>query len=516
MLQTLPPTPNFIVQFDDAIPHAEEQAAALWAVVESEYLVLTDIFQVTGAFGPGNPLTLQLNVRDGAGFWGLNHGYQPAGPMTISLTVHETVPGAIAAQRVKAAFVAEFVELLMSYNRLHGSVAWNPAYSDGEALSQFMALERFPPLNPTSIIFSWLTVAGRPDWGSTNDPTDQNPTSYGCGVLFLYYLKSQLGLSVAAIVRSAGASLEDTYRNLTGQTGGYAAMTALLDEYLPLSDTLFRFTDGRNDLFPLLDYWDRQLWLTVQTSSQRRPHVLRSSTAERHLVGCPARVYQYRLVTTAPMTTCVASTYGFGQPVYNWSVHGTKVSSDGQIEVPLLVSDPDPNAPVASGTVVPVMIDCRIVNLGMQSSLVMTFPGTVGVIDLIVEVSAAERVFQPQESTATSRLTPVATEAVVWSPDYRRDRTACLARFAKDLQSVKPPFDWLSWDIAVLLTLPDPPPEELRASLRTATGMAELKDRLRGDAPPAVREGIAKHLAEWLRSNRTRDEQDGSGTGVWV
>ena len=164
MLQTLPATTNFLVQYDDALTNADKQAAALIGVVESELAALTGIFQVNNAFGPGNRVTLQLNVAPGAAFAGLNHGYQPAGPMIISFVVDETSPDDVAAQNIKGVFVAEFVEILMSYNRQHGSVAWK---SGLQRRRRLVALPRAREVPATESELSDQHLVARVAWSST-------------------------------------------------------------------------------------------------------------------------------------------------------------------------------------------------------------------------------------------------------------------------------------------------------------------------------------------------------------
>ena len=348
------------------------------------------------------------------------------------------------------------------------------------------------------MISTWLHgwPGPRPDWVSQNEPTDLNELSYGCSLYFLYYLKSQLGFSVEDIVRKGGATLEDTYFNLTGEHGGFAAMNALLEQYLPYANTSYMFTNGRNDLFPLLDVATRQLFLSAHTSAHGRSRVIKRGEAQRRLLGCPTGTYAYSLIQSAPTTTCVATPYGFGQPLYSWTINGSSVSGTGQLDLSLEVSDPDPNAPPPGNAVTPVKIDFQVVATGMQSSLTLTIPAMAGVVDLVVEVSAAELVYEPQASTTLSRFVTVANETVVWSPDYRKDLAKCLKHFMAELHALAPPYDWLSWDLATLLTLPDPVPDELLAALRLTRRLSAMTEQLERHAPARIREAVEACLVE--------------------
>ena len=40
----------------------------------------------------------------------------------------------------------------------------------------------------------WLIQDPRPDWVNKSKPTDRDDISFGCGLIFLYYLQTQLQL----------------------------------------------------------------------------------------------------------------------------------------------------------------------------------------------------------------------------------------------------------------------------------------------------------------------------------
>src|SRR5215469_6502854 len=50
-------------------------------------------------------------------------------------------------------------------------------------------------------------------------------------MLLIYYLYSQLGFSLPAIINKAGGTLEKTYHALTGKNGGYKAFAKLLAKF---------------------------------------------------------------------------------------------------------------------------------------------------------------------------------------------------------------------------------------------------------------------------------------------
>jgi len=63
--------------------------------------------------------------------------------------------------------------------------------------------------------------------------------------VFLYYLHYVLGYEWAAIVQAGGSTLEQTYQNLTGNTGGYSALRQCVDPLFPPGVASGLTTDNR-------------------------------------------------------------------------------------------------------------------------------------------------------------------------------------------------------------------------------------------------------------------------------
>lgn len=125
--------------------------------------------------------------------------------------------------------VAEEVEV---FSDLQGK-GWDCAASNGEGLSRVLATELYPAqLNGFATAGSWLD-SGRPDFVNINDPTDQNPLSTGCSVLFLNFLHSQLGFSWPAVVQAGATTLAGTYATLTGADDGFQRFASLLQRFFP-------------------------------------------------------------------------------------------------------------------------------------------------------------------------------------------------------------------------------------------------------------------------------------------
>jgi hypothetical protein len=96
---------------------------------------------------------------------------------------------------------------------------WQCGKTNGEALSRVLATERNGNLAQLQVQTGQAWWAnGRQDYVTTNDASDQDENSNGCGPLFLYYLHSQLGYDWRTITTTGGATLGETYQKLTGNS----------------------------------------------------------------------------------------------------------------------------------------------------------------------------------------------------------------------------------------------------------------------------------------------------------
>ncbi|HZC07065.1 MAG TPA: hypothetical protein VE338_15630 [Ktedonobacterales bacterium] len=118
-----------------------------------------------------------------------------------------------APQIASGFMVAELVEVFeAAINN-----GWQCGQTNGEALSRVLATERNNGLAQLQVQTGQAWWAnGHQDYVTTNNATDQDENSNGCGPLFLYYLHSQLGYDWTRITTTGGASLGDTYQRLTG------------------------------------------------------------------------------------------------------------------------------------------------------------------------------------------------------------------------------------------------------------------------------------------------------------
>jgi hypothetical protein len=170
----------------------------------------------------------------------------------LTVTVN---PGAQDAAAVRYLLVSEMVE---QFERAQGR-GWfgsGTEGSQGEGLSRFLAA-RFLAANALGApppgfdnSNSWL-ASSRADSVNNINPTDDGPdAATGCALLFIYYLYTQLGFSIDAIVGAAASPLSGVYKNLTNDSNDpFPAFKQALDTAFPASKTI---TSGDLDNpFPL-------------------------------------------------------------------------------------------------------------------------------------------------------------------------------------------------------------------------------------------------------------------------
>ncbi|HEV3092396.1 MAG TPA: hypothetical protein VGX91_13225 [Candidatus Cybelea sp.] len=133
-------------------------------------------------------------------------------------------------------YVAELSECFMGAQ----GKGWGCGYSNGEALSRFLATVETPPGTlPSGFVTgpSWAN-AGYPDWISKTEDTDQDDVSIGAGVVYINWMIFQK-FTPTQIAQAAGATLADNYQTLTGKTTAYADLRAALAGKMVTSDNPF-------------------------------------------------------------------------------------------------------------------------------------------------------------------------------------------------------------------------------------------------------------------------------------
>ena len=234
----LPATAHFRFEYDNTLNQLAASAfgVALAGNAETDYNLVS--FWFGGLTPPGVPFNVKIN-KPSATRSGGNDGNKQ-----ITIDVGANADFDLG----RWVLVAELTEIFMrAQNR-----GWNAGKSNGEALSQVAGFT-IVPSQATRLIGppTWLDDdnSARPDFVSQTDTTDKNAVSYGCGVLFLYHLRSQLGFTMRAVVQGAADTLEGVYHNLTQDSHAFAAFSALLAARFPpgVPSTLV----GSTNPFPL-------------------------------------------------------------------------------------------------------------------------------------------------------------------------------------------------------------------------------------------------------------------------
>jgi hypothetical protein len=237
----LPSTQHFAFEYNNLLNANDAKALgqALAATAERDFATMT--FWFSGA-APSGPIDTKINVGSG--------GASNDNVNNINLRLGATGDFNLA----RFTLVAEVMEIFMAKNPF----GWKPGDSSGEGLSQLGAFTIYPDqlgdLNGPQV---WLDTSispttakpSRPDFVNKTEAFDGNFISFGCALLFLYFLRSQLGFSMKAIVSAHSSTLEGVYANLTKDHGAFPMFTNLLERAFP-SGTPCGLV-GSADPFPL-------------------------------------------------------------------------------------------------------------------------------------------------------------------------------------------------------------------------------------------------------------------------
>jgi hypothetical protein len=205
-------TAHYKISYDTtlSLQDGKNRANALLAVCEQDFGLMSDWFAGI-TIDRNMPMALEIRTgRNNSASWGGNR----EAPWPIALNPADGQP----LGDVRFLLVAEVTELFMSAQNKGFSSATSEA-SNGEGLSLFLAnnflLINKLPISRGSNVNSWLNSL-RPDWINNWEDNRLNPLSYGCALIFLYYLNVQLGFDIKRIIASAAPTLAGVYKNLTG------------------------------------------------------------------------------------------------------------------------------------------------------------------------------------------------------------------------------------------------------------------------------------------------------------
>ncbi len=481
-IQTLGQTAYFTITYQDALVNAQRRAQALLDGVDNDFETLLDWFQLGhDGFGPSNRITVQVQTESLA----RNQGYKSDGTTFIAVDSLETA-GNLGDEGALALFVAEMSEVLMSYRAQKKGGKWVANNSMGEGLSVFCVGTMHPKPYYTLTGFgprinTWLTSNTRNDWISSTESSDTNPDSYGCAIVFLYYLYTQLRYSSRDIILSGGATLEETYTNITGKTGAYNTLTTLLSSYYPVNKTSALPTD---DPFPLLPSYERRIDLTFNEVLDGKVTIVNQGVVHiSPYFTCPAKDYSYTIANTPRLDHCIATVYGFAEPQYAWKVNGTVIDAPRVITTTttVLIDNPgDPSKPASTTQTVQILCRPKTIQpayLGMQGGLDLYCYSTPGHVLANVEVSVTEQYAGGTGTTTSSRVTTIDQQILQYEPQYYIDKSACLRSFWEHVMDIANRYA-KSKHLFIWQTLPDPGPDfvtALRVVDEFRAAMAEIE-----------------------------------------
>lgn len=214
-------TQNFVVSYEESLgADGQTFAGAVLAVCERDYTQLQSVFGNISI----NGLPFQIYLRQGdSNNGGAYHYSCDATALYCFVTPGEST------ELANMLVVAEEDEVFMG----NQNAGWNCGYSNGEGLSRILSTELHPSaLNGFTSAATWLD-SNRQDWVDNTEQTDSDYVSIGCATLFLNYLHYQLGRNWSDIVQAGGATLAQTYSNLTGRSDAFSSFATLLQSRFP-------------------------------------------------------------------------------------------------------------------------------------------------------------------------------------------------------------------------------------------------------------------------------------------
>jgi hypothetical protein len=391
-------------------------------------------------------------------------------------------------------FVAELAETLMRFS----GRGWNPENSAGEALSRVAGAELHPtgyynipalrsPYNQNWLKLLYRTRDGqdegapgpRYDFITISENTDQDAVSIGCGILFLYYLHSQLKYSWNAIATTNGAHLGQAFEQLTARPAhsAYTEFADVLDPHLPPGTSVIPATEN---VFPLRQVPPVLFYSGTSSIYKGREPELRFIELQAG-PRCKPATYTYHNTDLQSTITVTARAPGSFAPSFGWIVAGTKLPFNPlpqkiAIPVTVITTVPGNKQPPAVNTT--IIVTYQITNFSNSGQLTITnnegqYIGITAPIEIkAVLGEAAVDVIPGLRTGVTSEK--LVTRGFDLDARWAADLGRCglnLSDRVKDAQEV------LSSILARLHNLPDPPPPELLDTLVRAAVVYQAETR---------------------------------------
>jgi hypothetical protein len=472
-------TTHFTIQYDADVPGTAARAQAVLDTCERDLARLAFYLPYGGAFVDEHRIVVQVvdlvNNRDGANNTATGGPGTYAQFHTIYLGAINSAGGQISDDYARFLFVAELAEVLMP------AYGYVPNDSRGEALSRLMAEEFYPAQAYTAEgkapwVNTWMQIKPRDfTYLADAEKNDLNSLSFGVGILYFNYLRSQLKHSLSEILGAGGKQFTETYRSLTKQPGadGITPFRDLLQRFYPAGQPVTLLS---NNPFPLYDASARSISLSVRKSMVPRSagglddvgFAVGGVVRVRPFLNCPEQDYRYVLDRQRRQLDAVVSTVGFAKPQFSWTVNGVRllgssgtetVTADAHFDVP--ESPGNPKAATESFTFTWTTAD-EFSWQGLNHRLVLrnvTRDGHVR-LDLAVAVTDAALTGDPDTTETTSTVLDAST--VIYEQAYYEDRGRCARQLQDTVESHN---RGLARAVDLVRTLPDPPPPWVAGTL---------------------------------------------------
>jgi hypothetical protein len=415
----------------------------------------------------------------------------------------------IRSELVRMLFVAEMAEIFMDI----APGGWDRGGSHGEALSIILATELHPQgyyggISNAPRVNPWLRASPRPDWVSSNEDTDTDMLSYGCGILFINYLRHQLGFDLSDIIAlrpnfadiGGGYTLSERCAALTGKSASQAFpdFMALLERHLPQSRSA-ETTVSRDDIFPLRDAPQRSVFMSTETVQvgSRRIEPSRNYVTIKPGILCGEGEYRYWEVEDDSEVIAYASCSGYGNAGFRWTVNGTELmpsTSWAVSSIPVDITVPQPNKTTQEQPGSIASCNYRMESSWNRSSLHILNIDHNGTYQLDIRVTATEA-FLGDGDTSTDRSTELPTKHFEYESNLYDDERRCNGQFEDfSTELLK-----LTERMRLILVAPDPQPELRIGEILEAAG--RVNDRI---ASVAAEMGVTEQAFRQTLSRGSR------------
>jgi hypothetical protein len=293
-------------------------------------------------------------------------------------------------------------------------------------------------------------------------------------------MTSQLGHSLEQVIQARGATLEQTYRNLTGMSGLFDAMTGVVEPFFPTGGPVQPRTDDPFPLYP--DGARRTVTFSVVEQELSRTALPTVPVTRPLPFPCRGDVdVRFTPYDVSLKLTVQAIPLGFANPQFAWTIAGAPVNAAGPltVEVPVVPNDPlHPNPPlrrlhsdlrsltVIAGT--PTVVPPGTLEQAGSGQFEVTLPAVGGSIDLPLSCTVTDAAPTVLGGGSTGLLhRGYQTRQVVWDEHWLQQAGDCRARAGKLAGPLfKPIFGQI---------MPDPAPDFVRAMEQLRELLAELQ-----------------------------------------